>query len=81
MVAAMVLTITRVEGDRIFGSVESWGAGGGSWGGLHHTRTFQGTLRGNELTFGPFQLTVDGRRMTGRRTFGEQYAAVTLTKR
>jgi hypothetical protein len=39
--AVMVLTITRVEGDRVFGSVESWGAGWGTWGVRHHTRTFQ----------------------------------------
>ncbi len=45
------------------------------------TRAIRGTLHGNDLTIGPFGLRIDGSRMTGRRWAGEEYVAVTLTKR
>ncbi len=64
-----VLTIARVEGDRVFGTLESWCGGGVSCAGAHtyRTRPVQRTLRGNELKIGPFDVVVDGVYMTGRR--------------
>lgn len=78
MAGVIVLTITRVEGDRVFGIWEQWSAGNRK---IHRTQALEGTLHGNDLTIGPFQLTVDGWRMTGRRTGGEEIADVGLTKR
>jgi hypothetical protein len=78
-----VLTITRVEGARVFGSLESWCGGGVSCGGArtHRTRPVQGTLRGNELEIGPFDVVIDGVYMTGRRESRMLLGYVRLTKR
>jgi len=78
-----VLTITRVEGNRVFGTLESWCGGGVSCSGAHtyRTRTVQGTLRGNELKIGPFDVVVDGVYMTGRRASPMWLGYVRLTKR
>src|SRR5262249_28080072 len=58
------LSIERVEGGKVYGTIETAGAGGG----------FVGTLRGNQLTFytGRYEnsLTVSGRRMFGVRRGG-----------
>jgi hypothetical protein len=50
MAGVIVLTITRVEGDRVLGISEQSSAGAQK---LHRTRTLEGTLRGNDLTIGP----------------------------
>ena len=53
------LTIDRVEGQRVFGEGEFSG---------QKTTTFKvnGTLSGNQLTFGRTELTVDGATMRGK---------------
>jgi hypothetical protein len=53
------LTIERVEGQRVFGAGEFVG---------QKTSTFKvnGTLSGNQLTFGRTQLTVEGVTMRGK---------------
>jgi hypothetical protein len=57
------LTVARVDGNLVFGSVEFWqGYGNAGW---HRVRPFRGRLQGHELTFGIYQLTVYDRRMTG----------------
>jgi hypothetical protein len=78
-----VLTIARVEGDRVFGTLETWCGGGLSCGHAHthRTRIVQGTLRGNELKIGPFDVVVDGLYMTGRRASSIWLGYVRLTKR
>jgi hypothetical protein len=78
-----VLTITRVEGDRVFGTLERWCGGGVSCGYAHdyRTRTVQGTPRGNELKIGPFHVVVDGVYMTGRHESPMWLGYVRLTKR
>lgn len=77
----IVLTITRVEDDRVFGTLERWSAGGGGGGRNYRKRSLQGTLSGNELKIGPLHLTVDGGIMTGRRVGGAvEYADVRLTR-
>ena len=80
---AIVLTITRVEGDRVFGTLELWCGGGLSCmhAHTHRTRTVQGTLCGNELKLGPFDVVVDGIHMTGRRASRIWLGYVRLTKR
>lgn len=80
---AIVLTITRVEGDRVLGTLEKWCGGGVSCGGArtHSTQTVEGTLRGNELKIGPFDVVVDGLHMTGRRSSRSWLGYVRLTKR
>jgi hypothetical protein len=74
---AIYLTITRVEGDQVFGSMELYGHHGIG----HRVRQIRGTLQGNDLTIGPFQLTVYGRRMTGHASIGQQGLDLELTKR
>jgi len=78
-----LLTITRVEGARVFGTLESWCGGGVSCGGTrtHRTRPVQGTLRGNELEIGPFDVVIEGVHMTGRRESRMLLGYVRLTKR
>jgi hypothetical protein len=78
-----VLTITRVEGNRVFGTLESWCGGGVSCAGAHtyRTRAVEGTLRGNELKIGPFDVVIDGVYMTGRRASQMWLGYVRLTKR
>jgi hypothetical protein len=70
------LTIARVEGNVVRGTVESQGA----------TANFRGTLSGNQLTFGnervQTELTIEGDSMRGTRVFtGTRPAAIELTKR
>jgi hypothetical protein len=80
----LVLTITRVDGDRVFGILETWRGETGFSMGYRHTRNFHGTLRGHDLTFGPsgaWQLKVYGRRMTGRAQVGSEGWDLDLTKR
>jgi hypothetical protein len=78
-----VLTITRVEGARVFGTLESWCGGGVSCGGArtYRTRAVEGTLRGNELKIGPFDVVIDGVYMTGRRASQMWLGYARLTKR
>ena len=58
------LSIERVDGGKVYGTIDADGASGG----------FVGTLRGNQLTFytGRFEnlLTVSGKRMFGVRRGG-----------
>lgn len=78
-----VLTITLVQGARVFGTLESWCGGGVSCKYTHtyRARPVQGTLRGNELKIGPFDVVVDGVYMTGRRASPMWLGYVRLTKR
>jgi hypothetical protein len=73
------LTIERVEGSQVFGSMEIYGHHGIG----HRTRQIRGTLQGNDLTIGQaFHFKVYGRRMTGTApTVGEQGWDLELTKR
>ena len=77
-----VLTITRVEGDRVFGTLETWCGGGVSCGHAHthRTRDVQGVLHGNELKFGHFEVVVDGLHMTGQRASRSMVGYLRLTK-
>jgi len=60
----LVVTITPVEGDRVFGTFEQWSRGYKMRG--RRTRAVEGTLPGHTLTFGHYDFTVvDGQRMTG----------------
>lgn len=69
----LVVTITRVEGDRVFGTLDQWVLGRGLTMHGRRTRTVQGTLRGHALTFGPYDFTVDGQQMTGHTKDAEAY--------
>ena len=71
------LTIARVEGNDVFGSMEVYHRGG------HHVHKVRGTLQGNDLTSGQaFHFKVYGRRMTGTApTVGQQGWDLELTKR
>jgi len=79
----LVLEITRVEGDRVLGTLQIWCGGGDSCGHAHsfRTRPVQGTLRGNQLKIGPLDVVVDGLYMTGRRKSSISLGYARLTKR
>jgi hypothetical protein len=72
----MILTITRVEGNTVFGSMELYGR-------FHRVFGIRGTLQGNDLTFGRarYQLRVDGTRLTGHAQAGEDGWDIELNKR
>jgi hypothetical protein len=60
----LVVTITRVEGDRVFGTFEQWSRGYKMRG--RRTSAVEVTLHGHTLTLGHYDFTVvDGQRMTG----------------
>jgi hypothetical protein len=74
------LIITRVDGERVSATLEVWGGPGR--GRFHHERNIQGTLRGNDLTIGPYYtFRVDGGRMTGVGRHGADVVAIELVKR
>ncbi|HKW94195.1 MAG TPA: hypothetical protein VJX92_20095 [Methylomirabilota bacterium] len=80
----IVLTVTRVEGDRVFGTFEFWCGGGVSCKGArtyHAPQPVQGTLRGNELKIERLDVVVDGLYMTGRRASQVWLGYARLTKR
>jgi hypothetical protein len=68
------LTITRVEGNRVFGSIEVYHRFG------RRVHPMRGTLQENNLTMGPFNFTVYGRRMTGSGLLGVLRKYLELTK-
>ncbi len=78
----LVLTIERVEGDRVFGTLQIWCGGGVSCGHARtvRTRPVQGRLRGNHLDIGPLDVEVDGLYMTGRRRSSSSVGYARLTK-
>jgi hypothetical protein len=62
------LTVTKVEGERVYGRVEAEPAGAD--GPPRIETHFVGEVRANVLTFGknkPTQLRIDGERMSGTR--------------
>jgi len=58
----VILIIRRVDASSVFGEMEV-----DPYQGPMVTRRFRGTLNGNELWIGRWQLTVSRRRMTGHK--------------
>ena len=74
------LVITRVDGNRVFATLDVWGGVG--HGRFHHERNVQGTLQGNDLMIGPYYtFRVDGWRMNGVGRRGAELKDIELVKR
>ena len=76
------VSITKVEGDKVYAHVDAAGGSGGRGPGAPPVvGDFVGTLDGNRLTLGNDELTVDGSRMKGRKGGTSFLSEIDLAKK